>query len=166
VTTTENVRDDPNWQVQSGRVLAADPIVSPSSGSLSLASQTFAIGQSGHWQNFDSVADVEAQWKPGQPTKVVATDDDGSLSRWIEALSVVQSSRRPPECTPKSVACFYVVNSTQTESSKPVYHHAIYLMQRTLKEFNNRIALKWGLDPSKVLRTLHVLQSGLEILVD
>ena len=165
-TTTENVRSGSNRQVQSGRSSAADSTVSPSPSSLSLVSQISATGQSGHCQNFDSFTAGEAQRKPDQSTKVVKTDDNDNLSGWIEALGVNQSYCPPPERTPKPVACFYVVSSAQTEPKNATYHHAVYLMQRTLEEFNNRIALKWGLDPSKVLRTLHVLQSGLEILMD
>jgi hypothetical protein len=158
-------RDGPNWQVRSGRSSVADSMVSPSPSSLSLASQTSAVGQGGHWQGFDSVATSDVR-KTDQPTKIGKTDDDGKLSGWIEALGVDQGYRPPPEKTPKPVACFYVMNKTTTEPANPQYHHAIYLMQRTLKEFTDRIAAKWGLDGSRILRTVHVLQSGLEVLVD
>jgi hypothetical protein len=40
------------------------------------------------------------------------------------------------------------------------------LLQRTLKELKDRIAAKWGLDPSKILRTVHSVHGGLEVEVD
>jgi hypothetical protein len=39
-------------------------------------------------------------------------------------------------------------------------------MQRTLKDFINGIAVKCGLEPTKVLRTTHVNPNGLHIEVD
>jgi hypothetical protein len=162
---TESVsRDGPNWQARRGRSSVADSMVSLSPSSLSLASQASAIGQGGHWQAFDG-AIGEAR-KTDQTTKIGKTDDDGRLSGWIEALGVDQGYQAPPERTPKPVACFYILNKSATKASKPHYHHAIYLMQRTLKDFTDRIAKKWGLDASRVVRTVHVLQSGLEVLVD
>lgn len=158
-------RDGASWQVRSGRSSIADSMVSPSPSSLSLASQTSGVGQGGHWQGFDSVAPAEAR-KGDQPTKISKTDDDGKLSGWIEALGVDQTYRPPPERTPKPVACFYILNKTATDASMPQYHHAVYLMYRTLKELTERVAAKWDFDASRVLRTVHVLQSGLEVLVD
>ena len=165
-TKTESVpRDVSGWQVRSGRSSVADSMVSPSPSSLSLASQPSAVGQGVHWQGFDSVASGEAP-KVDEATKIGKTDEDGKLSGWIEALGVDQSYRPPPERTPKPVACFYILNKTNPEATKPEYHHAVYLMQRTLKDFTERIASKWGLDGSRILRTVHVLHSGLEVIVD
>ncbi|KAL2210787.1 hypothetical protein CC79DRAFT_1340954 [Sarocladium strictum] len=158
-------REGPNWQVRSGRSSVADSIVSPSPSSLSLASQASGAGQAGHWQGFDSVSTAEVR-KIDQPTKIGKTDDDGKLSGWIEALGVDQGYRPPPERTPKPVACFYILNKAATDPTKPQYHHAVYLHERTLKEFSDKIAVKWALDPSKVLRIVRVLDSGLEVLVD
>ena len=39
-------------------------------------------------------------------------------------------------------------------------------MQRTLKDFIARLAAKWNFDPSKVVRTVRVLQRGLEVELD
>jgi hypothetical protein len=39
-------------------------------------------------------------------------------------------------------------------------------MQRSLKELNNKIAAKWDLDPSKILRPIHSIQNGLDVEMD
>ena len=39
-------------------------------------------------------------------------------------------------------------------------------MQRSLQELNNRIAAKWDIDPSRILRTIHSIQNGLEVEMD
>jgi hypothetical protein len=39
-------------------------------------------------------------------------------------------------------------------------------MQRTLRDFTNAIAAKWNIEPTKILRTLHVLDRGLEVEID
>ncbi|KAM5352087.1 hypothetical protein ACJ41O_004810 [Fusarium nematophilum] len=160
-------RDGPNWQARSGRSSIAGSLISPSPSSLSLASQTSGIGPGGQWQNFDSAAGGDMSRKGSeQPTKIHKGDDDGSLSGWIEALGVDPSYRPPQERSPKPVACFYILRRTQDESGKPDYHRAIYLMQRTLQEFNKRIAAKWGFDASQIHRTIHSIQNGLEVEMD
>ncbi|CAM1503789.1 Fc.00g013800.m01.CDS01 [Cosmosporella sp. VM-42] len=160
-------RDGPNWQARSGHSSIASSMISPSPSSLSLASQASAIGPGGQWQNFDAIAAGDAsRGGSEQPTKVKRTDDDSSLSGWIEALGVDPSYRPPPERAPKPVACFYVLHQSQAEPKNREYHRAIYLMQRTLKDLNDRIAAKWGLDPSRIFRTIHVLHDAMEVEMD
>jgi hypothetical protein len=160
-------RDGSNWQVRSGRSSIASSIISPSPSSLSLTSQASAVAPGSQWQNFDAITTSDASRRGSeQPTRVKKADDDGSLSGWIEALGVDSSYRPPPERVVKPVACFYILRQTQTEPRKRDYHRAIYLTQRTLKELNDRIATKWGLDPSKIRRTIHVIHDGLEVEMD
>jgi hypothetical protein len=147
-------REGRNWQARSGRSSVRSSLVSPSPSSLSLASQS-----SGHWQNFDSRGH-------DQVTTVNRTDDSGTLSSWIEALGVDPSYRPPPERGSRPVACFYVIINRKGDSNKRDYHRAVYLYSRTLAEFNKQIAAKWRLDATRIRRTVHVLQSGLEVELD
>jgi hypothetical protein len=39
-------------------------------------------------------------------------------------------------------------------------------MQRTLKDFTNAIAAKWNIEPTKIIRALHVLDRGLEVVIE
>ncbi|KAF5543406.1 transcription factor BOM [Fusarium mexicanum] len=159
--------EGPNWQARSGRSSVAGSMISPSPSSLSLASQASGIGAGGQWKNFDSVVGGDISRKGSeQPTRITKGDDDGSLSGWIEALGVDPSYRPPQERSPKPVACFYVQRRNPNEPGSSDYHRAIYLMQRSLQELNNRIAAKWGIDPARILRTIHSIQNGLEVEMD
>ncbi|PNY26787.1 Grainyhead-like protein 2 [Tolypocladium capitatum] len=164
---TDGARDGPNWQARSAQSSAAGSLASPSPSSLSVASQASAMGSAGVWQNVDPTAPGDAGLKGPEPlSRLAKTDDDGTLSGWIEALGVDPSYRPPPERSEKPVACFYVLDQTKAGSDERVYHMAIYLMKRTLEEFNGRIANKWGLGASRILRTIHVIQGGLEVEMD
>ncbi|KAK7428725.1 hypothetical protein QQZ08_004821 [Neonectria magnoliae] len=166
VTKVEG-RDSLSWQARSGHSPMAGSMISPSPSSLSLASQTSAIGPGGQWQNFDSVAVGETSRKGSdQPIKVSKADDDGNLSGWIEALGVDPSYQPPIEQTPKPVACFYIRRRSQEDTEPREYHRAVYLMQRTLKELNKQIAAKWGLTPSQISQTIHTTHNGLEVEID
>ncbi|KAJ3490521.1 hypothetical protein NLG97_g5762 [Lecanicillium saksenae] len=146
-------REGRNWQARSGRSSVRSSLVSPSPSSLSLASQS---STGGHWQNFDSRG-------PDHVTTVNRTDDSGTLSGWIEALGVDPSYRPPQERGPKPVACFYVQHDGPSSEK---YHRAIYLYQRSLVELNKQIAAKFGVEESRIKRTIHRLPSGLEVELD
>lgn len=162
-------RDSAQWQARSSRSsIAGSSLVSPSPSSLSLASQASAV-PGRQWTQFDgdhshSGAPSSRQGSD-QPTKVAKVDDAGNLSGWIEALGVDHSYRPPPERVIKPVACFYVRRSPSAPDQREL-HKAVYLAQRTVKDFNQRLALKWNIDPSQVVRTTHILQHGLEVDMD
>jgi hypothetical protein len=52
------------------------------------------------------------------------------------------------------------------QQEKPSYYRAIYLARRTLEEFNGQVATTWGLEPAKIMRSIHPIQGGLEIEMD
>jgi hypothetical protein len=103
----------------------------------------------------------------GQPTKVKqTTDDDGNLTGWIESLDVDSSYRPPPERSTKPVACFYIARLDPGNPQGQDTYRAVYLLRRSLHEFVVRIAQKWNLDPSSIVRTTHVLPRGIEVTMD
>ncbi|KAH7184488.1 CP2 transcription factor-domain-containing protein [Fusarium oxysporum] len=160
-------QDGSNWQARSGHSSVTGSMIYPSPSSLSLISQASGIGSGGQRQGFDSIGPSNTSRKGSEaPTKVSKIEDDGSLNGWIEALGVDASYRSPLEPAPKPVACLYILRRTQGSTSKPDYHRAIYLMQRSLKELNNKIAAKWDLDPSKILRPIHSIQNSLDVEMD
>lgn len=166
--TADGLQDGNNWQARSthSSSITTASHASQSPSSQSLASQASAIGQGGQWQNYDGNANAERKGSD-QPTRIAKTDDDRTLSRWIEALGVDQSYKPPPDRRgQKPVACFYIVRRDEAELGRPTYHRAVYLFERTLKELNTRIAAKWGLDSSQVQRTVHVIKDGLEVELD
>lgn len=152
-------RENPVWQARSNRSsIAESSMVSPSPSSLSLHSQVSVAGQT--WDESSRQSSAE------QPSKVEQHDEAGNLSGWIEALGVDPSYKPPVDRNPKPVACFYVIQKQDSDSTKQGYHRAIYLMQRSVKELISRIALKWQLEPSSVIRILRVLPSGLGVEID
>ncbi|TPX18143.1 uncharacterized protein E0L32_002652 [Thyridium curvatum] len=154
------------WQARSGRSsIAGSSLVSPSPSSLSLHSQVSATGPNAQWQEFHDDSSATRQGSD-QPTKVNKMDDAGTLSGWIEALGVDHSYRPPAERAAKPVACFYILRRGTADPEPRGFHRAVYLMQRNLREFVTRVAAKWNLDPSKAVRTVHVLQRGLEVEMD
>jgi hypothetical protein len=120
-----------------------------------------------------------------QPIKVQKRQV-GDVSSWIEAVGVdynyqppaervvkpgehcytLQNS--PQECTPnmQTVACFYVQPRMAGEVPENNYYRAIYLMQRTIKDFNNAVAGKSNIEPTQVVRTIRINPKGINILMD
>jgi hypothetical protein len=180
--TKVDSRESLAWQqrgsVRSSSTTATSSLISPSPSSISLQSQGLASasasGPPRKWSEFHPMAQADIQASnaqqlaspPDQLTKVPRTDDAGSLSGWIEALGVDPSYKPPSERPVRPVACFYILHRGPVHPEKHEYYRAVYLMQRTLKDFTNGIATKWNLEPTKILRTLHVLQRGLEVEVD
>jgi len=164
------------WQQRSDRssTTGTSSLVSPSPSSISLHSQGLAASHNapGPWTDFQSIGAPEAPINPqltnsaDQLTKVPKADGTGSLTGWIEALGVDNTYKPPTERAIKPVACFYILHRDPAQPEKTEYYRAVYLMQRTLKDFTNAIAAKWNLEPTKVLRTLHVLERGLQVEMD
>lgn len=156
---------DATWQVRSGQSsVAGSSLVSPSPSAMSLQSGASVAGAKAQWGDFQGSGDQTAA--SDQPTKVNKVDDAGNLTGWIEALGVDPTYRPPADRPPRPVACFYIARQQASESDKKELHKAIYLGQRNLSEFVARICAKWGLDVSKVVRTVHALESGLHVEID
>lgn len=160
-----DAKSDPgaNWPSRGKRASNADTLGSQSPSSLSLASHQSGGVLSGtnEIKEGEAVGDVDENERPA---KIRKTDHEGKLSGWIEALGVDQTYRPPPERTPKPVACFYMLH--KNGSSPAGYYQAVYLLQRSLKDLNRRIAKKFGIDSANITHTVHVLQSGLEVEMD
>lgn len=160
-------RESTTWRSERSSV-AGSSLVSPSPSSLSLHSQVSVSGPKPKWQEYQGGSGGPSSPRQGsnQPTKIPQTDDAGNLTGWIETLGVDSSYRPPPERTNKPVACFYIARRDPANPSNRQMHRAIYIMQRTLREFVARIAHKWNFDANKVARTVHVLPRGIEVEID
>ncbi|KAI1648408.1 CP2 transcription factor-domain-containing protein [Daldinia loculata] len=163
--TKVDPKDAAAWKIRSARSsIAGSSLVSPSPSSMSLHSQSANATQ---WNDFPSSGEPSASRRASEmPVKVPKTDDDGNLSGWIEALGVDPTYKPPTERPVKPIACFYVARRNRPEPERRELHRAIYLTQRTVSEFVSRISAKWAIDPSSIVRVVHVLESGLEVEVD
>ncbi|KFZ24979.1 hypothetical protein V502_00543 [Pseudogymnoascus sp. VKM F-4520 (FW-2644)] len=94
------------------------------------------------------------------------TDDAGNLSCWIEALGVDSGYRAPVKRPLKPVACFYVLSHDPENPDKQQYYRPVYLAQKTLKDLVARIAAKWNIESTRILRAIHVLPNDLEVEMD
>lgn len=162
-------RESNAWRSERSSV-AGSSLVSPSPSSLSLHSQVSVAGIKPQWQDYQQQGSgdpsTSRQGSDQPPTKVRQTDDAGNLTGWIEALGVDSTYRPPPERATKPVACFYVSRRDPARPGAHELHRAVYLMQRTMREFVARIAHKWNFDANKVSRTIHVLPRGIEVEMD
>ncbi|KAI0107407.1 CP2 transcription factor [Hypoxylon sp. NC0597] len=163
--TKVDSKDTAMWKLRSARSsVASSSLVSPSPSSMSLHSQTANLNQ---WNGFQSSGEASTSRRASDmPVKVPKTDEDGNLSGWIEALGVDPSYKPPTEKPVKPIACFYIVRRHPSEPEKSELHRAIYLSQRTASDFVSRIAAKWAIDPTAVVRVVRILESGLKVEVD
>ncbi|KAI0154702.1 CP2 transcription factor-domain-containing protein [Xylariaceae sp. FL1272] len=157
-------KDSAGWQIRSERgSVAESSLVSPSPSAQSLPSQQPAA----QWPERHAGGESTAQPTSDQPTKVRKTDDDGNLSGWIEALGVDASYKPPVEKPAKPrVACFYIARKQPADAAKRELHRAVYLTERSLSNFTNQVSTKFSIDPTRVSRAVHVLDSGLEVEID
>lgn len=161
--TKVDSKDSAAWR--SGRSsVAGSSLVSPSPSNMSLQSQA-SVAPKAQWNDFSASGGESSATPADQATKVKQVDESGNLSGWIEALGVDQSYRPPVDRSPKPVACFYIARRPATGEKKEL-HRAIYLHKRSLAEFAARIAAKWGIDSNKIVRTVHALESGLDVEMD
>ncbi|OCK72975.1 hypothetical protein K432DRAFT_430810 [Lepidopterella palustris CBS 459.81] len=176
------------WERQSSNTGNTSSIVSPTPSSRSLhsgerRSSVFKHAaplnpasrmSSNEWRNLSQTATGDLEPTVGQqnisppdvPIRVPKVHGDHSLSGWIEALGVDYSYQPPPERMLKPVACFYVQPRRAGRAPEDNYFRAIYIMQRTIKDLASGIAAKLDIEPTKVIRTIHVNQKGLHILFD
>jgi hypothetical protein len=63
-----------------------------------------------------------------------------------------------------SVACFYV--RFPSDHLSDGYYRAVYLSERTVRDFMHKISEKNKIDPERITRVLRVNQDGLKIMVD
>lgn len=176
--TKVDSRNSAIWQQRSSdrsSTAGTSSLMSPSPSSASLHSQALGASASGptHWAEFQSIPpEVQSSnpqqlaSPPDQLTKIPKTDETGNLTGWIEALGVDSSYKPPVERPIKPIACFYVQYRDSNHPERPEYYRAIYLMQRSLKDFTHGIAMKWNLEPTKIMRTIRVLESGLQVEID
>lgn len=101
------------------------------------------------------------------PVKVqTRSPKSGAVTGWVEATGVDPSYQPPPERAVKPAACVYVQPRFASKPPKDNYYRAVYLMNRNYKDFVNAIGLKCDIEPTDIVRTVHISQNGLQVLFD
>lgn len=100
------------------------------------------------------------------PIKVQKVPSEGSnvSSGYIEAVDIDPTYRPPSERPARPIACFYVRFPNLGDGDD--YYRAIYLTERTARDFLSKITEKQKMDPERVVRVLRVNSKGLKIMVD
>ncbi|KAJ5771486.1 uncharacterized protein N7511_003537 [Penicillium nucicola] len=84
---------------------------------------------------------------------------------FLEAVGIDSTYRPPLERPPKPIACFYVCFSGNGENQQDFYR-AIYLTERTVRDFMQQISSKQQIDPVRIVSIKHVTENGMHIMVD
>lgn len=63
------------------------------------------------------------------------------------------------------VACLYL-RFPKSEAYKDDHYRAVYLSERSVRDLMEKVSLKGCIDPTRIVRVLHVTQNGLEVMVD
>ncbi|THY25817.1 hypothetical protein D6D01_04869 [Aureobasidium pullulans] len=104
---------------------------------------------------------------PDQPVKMQAhSPTGGTLSGWFEAIGVDSAYQPPPERANKPLACFYLQPRVHGKAPEDNYYRAVYLLQRNLNDFVSAAAVKFGIEPQKIVRTVRINPKGIQILMD
>jgi len=118
------------------------------------------------WEQMTNFPDKNFPDVQNPSIKVRKENTEDSLPDWIEAFGVDPAYEAPPERSIKSVACFYVLIRKPGSAPENDYYKAVYLMERTLRDLIINIAMKCGVEPTQVNRTLRINPKGLKIMVD
>ncbi|GAB7356340.1 hypothetical protein MBLNU459_g7131t1 [Dothideomycetes sp. NU459] len=182
--------DTSMWERQSVHTQASSSMVSPTPSNQSLAStqerkpsnlrRPSGFGPQSRmssidWANQPQVAPMDLQASnpqhlaspPDQPVKVqTRSPTSGTMSGWIETLGMDHSYQPPADRVIKPIACFYIQPRVSGKMPEDGLYRAIYLTQRTVKDFVNATAMKCGIEPTNVIRILRVNRKGLNVLID
>ncbi|KAJ5158563.1 CP2 transcription factor, partial [Penicillium coprophilum] len=100
------------------------------------------------------------------PTTIQRIPTGDQVSRgFIEAVGIDSTYRPPAERLPKPIACFYVRFAGNAKRSED-YYRAIYLTERTARDFAKQISEKFHIDPIRISNITHANQKGMRVLVD
>ncbi|KAJ5749050.1 uncharacterized protein N7511_010746 [Penicillium nucicola] len=84
---------------------------------------------------------------------------------FLEAVGIDSTYRPPSERSPKPIACFYVRFSGNQENQQDFYR-AIYLTERTVRDFMQQISSKQQIDPMRIVSIKHITENGMQIMLD
>lgn len=159
-------RESTKWQARCTKSSNTKSIPTHSLSTLSMTSQA-----SDMWQNIDMATPKETFERL---SCIERSGNVCTVSGWTESLGgdalyrpqLTEKIEKSKVCFYKSKVCFYVQLQDKTGHKASTFYRAIYLSKRTVEEFNNRIAGKWGIEPAKILRSIYVTPGGLEIEMD
>ncbi|PLB45823.1 hypothetical protein P170DRAFT_429003 [Aspergillus steynii IBT 23096] len=164
-------RDDPDRFP----LLFPNPLSNPLPTERSLVGTSFSseLGTDGQWgEVLQQSAEKKPQASGGTHTHLMTpwaatsiipdTGKPSAVNRPLTTLNIPMRSRVGNH--QRAVACFYVIR--RTDGQHEAYHHAVYLVRRTLSEFIKQLSSIKNIPPESIIRVVHVNAAGLRILVD
>ncbi|KAI9039367.1 uncharacterized protein KD926_009510 [Aspergillus affinis] len=161
-------RDDPDRFP----VLLSNPLLGPLQEVRSLTGTGLSskLSTDGQWGVLQQHAENDPNASGVAPTHLVTPQQassmnpnvDSSPNRPLTTLDIPMRSRVGNH--QRAVACFYVIR--RTDGQIEAYHHAVYLLQRTLADFIKRLSRIQKIPPENIIRVVRVNSAGLRILVD
>lgn len=103
---------------------------------------------------------------PNPTIKVQRSQSTSDMREWVNTTGVDPDYKAPPERTNKPVACIYALIKTPLSPANDDCYQAVYLAERSVTELVNKLAVKCGIDPRRINRTVQVNHKGLKIMVD
>lgn len=171
-----------SWERKgSGETTPTNSAVSPTPSSHSMPSDckpkdhsvfqqptTFEPAQhySNDWDHLTNFSNPDFSGFSESAVKIQKTHEDSSLQPWIEACGVDPTYKAPLERACKPIACFYVLIKVPGNAPENDYYRAVYLTERSVKDLITNIAIKCGVLPTQITRTLRINPKGLKIVVD
>ncbi|KAL8943272.1 MAG: hypothetical protein Q9216_001183 [Gyalolechia sp. 2 TL-2023] len=131
-------------------------------------------GLSKEWEKFTHFADtgfpqhdlpaVEAF--PGPAIKVQRNRSAPGMGEWVHTTGIDPDYRAPPERASQAMACIYALIKMPSNAANDDCYQAVYLTERSVTELVSKLAMKCGIEPSQISRTVQVNHKGLKIIVD
>lgn len=88
------------------------------------------------------------------------------MPQWIDTIGIDPDYKAPPQRANKPVACIYALFRSPGKAASDDCYKAVYLMERTVTDLVNKLAIHCEVEPRRISRTVQVNPKGLKIMVD
>ncbi|KAL8830832.1 MAG: hypothetical protein Q9170_005559 [Blastenia crenularia] len=103
---------------------------------------------------------------PSPVIKVQRGQGSSGMPQWIDTTGVDPDYKAPLDRATKPMACIYALIKTPVDRANDDCYQAIYLTERSVADLVTKLAMKSGIEPSRISRTVQVNHKGLKIMVD
>ncbi|KAI4167287.1 MAG: hypothetical protein LQ343_007331 [Gyalolechia ehrenbergii] len=126
------------------------------------------------WETFTHFTDTgfprhdlqAVQAFPDPAIKVQRCQSTSGMREWVHTTGIDPDYKAPPERASKPVACIYALIRMPSNPANDDCYQAVYLSERSVTELVSKLAMKCGIEPSRINRTVQVNHKGLKIMVD
>ncbi|KAL8931329.1 MAG: hypothetical protein Q9211_007046 [Gyalolechia sp. 1 TL-2023] len=109
---------------------------------------------------------VEAFPDPAIQVQRTSSQSASGMHEWVHPSGIDPDYKAPPARASKPVACIYALIRMPSNPANHDCYQAVYLTERSVAELVSKLAMKCGIEPSRISRTVQVNPKGLKIMVD